>query len=758
MKHLLNNGTNNIEIRAVAEGIFRVRISKTNTFSETLLERYNLISEPDVMPESYMTGNTVTVGDFSATLDGDCFTFSGGCKEPFTISVPSIADNNGGFTLNIPLNKKEGLYGIGDVNRETINKRGLKATMWIKNVFSYGPCPYIMSSRGWGILINCTYLQEYDLGATDPDKIVIDAKGGPVDLYIFLADTMKETLSLYTTITGRPIMLPKAAYGVTQVCNEEYGAHELLNDCMMFRKSDIPCDIMGLEPSWMDKHYDFSVDKKWANENNRFYIPCWLPENSTGPFTFFYNLRKMGYKLSLWLCCDYDLLWEEEHTNLIESTPTYDGATIFDEHFGHNSLMDKFTKPGEPWFEHLKKFVDNGASAFKLDGANQINEHPDRLWAGKYLDDEVHNMYPLVYAKQMKEGFSEYTKGRRAMIYTPAFYAGMQKYAATWAGDTGGGADTLVSVLNLALSGNANSSCDMDTEHIEGIHYGFLMPWSQVLSWRSWSLPWFLGDEIEDVWRRYAKLRSSLFPYIYSTAHNATRTGIPIMRPLCLIFPEEDSTVTDATNMYMFGENFLVAAFDMNICLPKGKWRDMFTGRIYEGGESFTYEIPEGYGGGLFAKEGSVWVTQQPKPHIDSPIPSEYTINIYPGKDCDFTLVEDDGVTYGYLNGEVAETKVYVKNSTADGFSLILKQRTGGYTVDSDVEYDVVHMSENHYSNVRPLPDVTGFDVKVFVEKVPASAILNGKAIDTTYENGTLFFNIPKELHEADDVTVEIKY
>ena len=89
-------------------------------------------------------------------------------------------------------------------------------------------------------------------------------------------------------------------------------------------------------------------------------------------------------------------------------------------------------------------------------------------------------------------------------------------------------------------------------------------------------------------------------PYIYVTAHNASKTGIPIMRPPCPIFPEGKS-MTDVTNMYIFGENFLVAAFDMNICLPNGKWRDIFTGKIYEGGKNHTYEIPKRYGGGFFS-------------------------------------------------------------------------------------------------------------------------------------------------------------
>ncbi|MEG0767751.1 MAG: hypothetical protein RR482_08540, partial [Clostridia bacterium] len=98
-------------------------------------------------------------------------------------------------------------------------------------------------------------------------------------------------------------------------------------------------------------------------------------------------------------------------------------ATIADTHFQTGMLMDQITKPDEPWFEHLKKFVDNGASAFKLDGSNQIIEHKDRLYAGQYLDEEVHNVYPVLYGKQMMQGFSDYT-GRRALIYTCGIYAG----------------------------------------------------------------------------------------------------------------------------------------------------------------------------------------------------------------------------------------------------------------------------------------------------------------------------------------------
>lgn len=121
-----------------------------------------------------------------------------------------------------------------------------------------------------------------------------------------------------------------------------------MQNCLMFRREKIPCDIMGLEPGWMSKHYDFSVDKKW--DDTRFYRPYWMPENYSGSGTFFYNLRQMGYKLSLWLCCDYDLLWQEE--NECRERRAADGAMaadaeIVDEHLSGALYMDKLTNRAE---------------------------------------------------------------------------------------------------------------------------------------------------------------------------------------------------------------------------------------------------------------------------------------------------------------------------------------------------------------------------------------------------------------------------
>ena len=737
---ILANGK--IKIEVPQKGVFHVKTTTDGKFRESLLSKYNILHGQD-SPEIYdvkENGNITVINDgkYSLTLDKEknSIVFEGS-KRAITVDLGLLEE---GFTLDIPMSEHERLFGLGDESRETPMKRGRRAIMWQANVTSYGPIPFMVSSDGWGILVNCTYRHEFDLGAEDKDKIRIEAPKGWIDFYIFLADSMKETINLYTDISGKPLVLPKAAYGLTFVNNEEEGARDVLENCLMFRRDDIPCDVMGLEPGWMSEHYDYSVNKKWDPE--RFYIPYWLPENTNSNWTFFYNLKQMGFMLSCWLCCDYDLLWHEEGTGAEINTTLREaaGAQIMDDHFrGDAIIMDKITVPTEPWFEHLKKFVDNGVGAFKLDGAMQVMEHPDRIWAGKYLDDEVHNVYPVIYVKQMQQGFSDYT-GRRALIYTPSLYAGSQQYTASWAGDTGGGAGIVPFVMNMSFCGHVNASCDLNITEPTGIHFGFLMPWSQVLAWRNWHHPWFLGDELEDIFREYAKMRSSFFPYIYSTAHNAAKTGLGIVRPLPLMY-ENETKFDHVKNVYMFGDSMLVGVFDMHLTLPEGKWYDWFTGDVYDGDCEIDYNIPEGKGGALFIKEGSVFVTQAPKKYLMKKEKGNYTINIFAGKDCSFDFIEDDGITYDYKEGGYAVTPITVTDSKEDGFTLNIGKRT--VANGADIELD----------------ELTGFEVKIYASNGLSKVTLCGKEVAFSYDAETKIasFNIAKE-ERVENVSFNVKF
>ena len=680
------------------------------------------------------------------TLAGDTVTLRAGREVGVTIVRKPDC-----WRLVIPMREGERFFGAGDSTRKSFALRGQLIQMYIKNVVGYGPMPVVYSTDGWALVLNCTYRSIFDFGTKDPGVLTIDALGGDADFYLFRGDSLKDLLAKVTKVTGRPMILPKFAYGLTFVQNEQTDARSLLWDIRTLRDRDIPCDTMGLEPAWMSKHYDYSVSKEWNKA--LFPLPSWKPANNSNHFTFFYPMRKMGMQLSLWLCQNYDLLYEEEkEAPLSEPSNFPPEAEIVDRNLAAGTRIDTITRVGEPWFEHLKKFVDNGAAAFKLDGALQVVNHPDRLWAEKFTDDEVHNVYPVILAKQMANGFRDYT-GRRLLLYSSGAYVGTQKYAATWAGDTGGGDGTVVSLLNYAMCGHSNTACDIDVDPA-GLHYGFLLPWSQYFCWANWRYPWFLGEEIEDMVRFYAKLRSSLVPYIYTMAYKAYAEALPVLRPLPLMY-EGDERFDDVRNAYMLGDSLYVGVFDMDLKLPRGRWIDWFTGAVYEGGGSITYQPPEGKGGALFVKEGSILVTMVPQKYVLEKQP-DYIVGVWPSRteDCAFTLFEDDGFTYDYEQGLGCFTTIRTADTSAAGYTLVIEPRRGTYPGRPDNGHDI---TQNSIPKISPAPAEKDMTVELHGVK-PARILCGGTDVAFTYADGKAVFTAKTAGRGDRELRFEVKY
>ncbi len=682
-------------ISAVSPKLFRVQVSESGVFTDGALIRYGILKNDwptvNIANKSDKDGTVIATDAASLIirLDGS-WIFSGKDNLVLESAAAPMCSDSSGFDAAITLSNNEKIYGLGDVTRDRVEKRGFRTAMWVRNVASYVPIPYVMSSRGWGLFINTTFRHFVDVGHTDKKSLRFWGKNGGLDFYLFCGDNLPDLLNVYTDLAGKPRLLPMWAYGLTFVCNQQANAREMIDDCLSLRREGIPCDVIGLEPGWMSKNYDYSTEKDWHPE--RFYIPSWVrkPGDVSGgnDQTFMGAARRLGFKVSLWLCADYDLSFEEERQangkkvsseeKKIESRHEDDFEQ--DVHFGHGpTMMDKLTKPAEPWFEHLKKFVDDGASAFKMDGALQVNEHPDRKWGNGMDDEEMHNLYPALLNKQMHEGFRRHTH-RRSMTYSSGGYAGIQQWSATWAGDTGGGPKPLISMINHGLSGHVNTSCDMDVFTPAGIHFGFLQPWSQVCSWAYWRHPWLLGDKLLPIFKAYANLRYELLPYIYSTAHQAWRTGLPILRGMSLAFPKDPQS-DELVHQYMLGDAFLVAAFTNDIHLPEGRWVDYWTRKEYAGPLDLSYEIPEDRGGALFVRAGSIVPRYPVMDYVGQKKIDTVTLDVFtlgaPGTST-FELSEDDGVSYDYEKNHVAVTH-FLLEENGNGLTLTIPVREGGF-------------------------------------------------------------------------------
>lgn len=705
-----------LRVQMCTEDIARIRIARDGQFVDGGLSRYGFVrddwgpvdcqlSDSSRRAVLYTEHLHLTLHKTSGQLD-----FAGPDGRLLAERAPCWC-NEDGFGAQFDLEPGERFVGFGDQTRDRIEHRGHRARMWVRNVSSYIPIPFCMSSRGYGLFVNSTWQHYYDMGCSDQEWFGFAGPRGDLDYYVIHGPTYADILDRYTQITGRPCIPPLWSFGLWYICHTDADARAMLDECLRFRDRDIPCDVVGLEPGWMERNYDFSVDKRWHPE--RFSIPPYCPR---GPHNFMDAAHRMGFKVMLWLCCDYDLSHEEERHARPAAVPDAPasgaaaqmaGAFEVDEHLTGTRSMDAITRPEEPWFQHLSGFVDQGTELFKQDGANQVLEHPDRKWANGMDDQEMHNLYPLLYSKQMHQGFREHT-GRRATCFTAAGYAGLQKWTGTWSGDTGGGPKPLVSMLNLSMSGHSLMTCDMEVTTKEGIHFGFLQPWAQLNNWNYWRQPWYQGTEIEGTFARYARLRYELVPYLYSMAHVAHRTGMPMLRAMPLVCPD-DSEAYSTLTQYMLGDALLVSAFADRAYLPAGQWRDWWSGAIHEGPGWVDLAPPEWAGGGLFVKAGAVIPCMPCASHLNAEPWRHLIVRVVPGACGHQVLYEDDFTTYGYEDGQVCSTALDWTEEEGRG-TLTIGAPSGPREL---------------------LPDVRSFEVWLMSQTIPEEATVDGLAVGT---------------------------
>ena len=692
--HDISLGTGDVlRVQVVAPSIFRLRLDKNGWFDLSSMEKYRIVRHewPSVKTSIQKLKDTILFSTEAAVLEvskkDGAFILKNKKGQKLSSGRPMPDNRSGSFGVSMNLENKERIYGLGDANRDNIQRRGLATQIWAAYGPSYAPSPFAMSTAGYGIFVNSTWRHYWDIGKTVNDQMIVWGPAGDLDFYLIAGEGLPDVLSKYTDITGKPTMLPLKSYGLMYIEHYKVTEYDVLRTADKFRELQIPCDWLGLEPGWMATDYDRTTEKNWHPD--RFFMPFWGDLKGHKEETFIGALGRMGFDLELWMNCNYDISWEADRRALktsetkgseafaVESAPFELDPLNFDVR-GHTPwMMDSETKPGEAWFEHLKKFVDQGVAGFKQDPAFGINEHPDRFYSNGMTDEEMHNLYQTLLAQQYHEGYREYTGGKRSMGFVCAGYAGLQHWAPTWAGDSGGGVGPLISMLNQGLSGHMNVTCDMEVVTPAGIHFGFLQGWAQVNGWAKIRHPWRLEEKQKKMFIDYDRLRYQLMPYIYSTAFNGHLTGMPIMRAMPLHFPN-DRECENLTNQYMFGPFLLTAAFTNKLYLPDGQWIDYWTGKNFAGGRTIDYTIPNDRGGALFIKSGAILPQWPPVNYADEKIIREITLDIYPDGQSEFTLFEDDGGSYDYEKGDYAFTKIACSREE-NQITLQIDPRQGDY-------------------------------------------------------------------------------
>jgi alpha-glucosidase len=193
--------------------------------------------------------------------------------------------------------------------------------------------------------------------------------------------------------------------------------------------------------------------------------------------------------------------------------------------------------------------------------------------------------------------------------------------------------------------------------------------------------PWVDGPQHEAIRKRYIETRYQLLPYIYTSMEETSRTGVPLMRPLFLEFPDQPLVALNDEE-FMFGENLLVAPKvwpflgPYTVTLPAGEWYDFWTGAKTSGQ---TIQVNPGLQTlPVYVRGGSIIPEQPVVQDTDETPQGPLTLNVYPGPQCHGSLYADDGNTLAYQKGDTVRVN-FTCQASADHVDIDLSAPAGPY-------------------------------------------------------------------------------
>jgi alpha-glucosidase (family GH31 glycosyl hydrolase) len=191
-----------------------------------------------------------------------------------------------------------------------------------------------------------------------------------------------------------------------------------------------------------------------------------------------------------------------------------------------------------------------------------------------------------------------------------------------------------------------------DDMYARWVQFGTFQPIDRLHSNHSDRLPWQYATAAKTSAKKFLNLRENLVPYTYTLAQQANATGVPVVRPTYLEYPEEPQAYAAAGTEYFYGPDMLVAPVTTpgttattSVWFPPGRWTDYFTGQTYTGGT--TQSITTGLDSmPVFIKAGAIVPTRTNNVTNNDQNPlTEVTLNVSAGAAGSYTLYEDNGTT-----------------------------------------------------------------------------------------------------------------
>ena len=584
---------------------------------------------------------------------------------------------------SLMLDVGECVYGLGERFAPYV-KNGQSIDMWnadggTASEQTYKNIPFYMTNRGYGIFVEDTSDVSFEVASEKVERVQFSCEGETLVYDVIYGGTPKETLNLYTAMTGRPALLPAWSFGLwlstSFTTNYDEATASSFIDGMAER--DIPLSVFHFDCYWM-KGFN------WCDFD-------WDPDTFPDPEGMLKRYHDKGLHLCAWInpyIAQQSPLFEEGMKNGYLIKKTNGDVWQTDMWQAGMGIVDVTNPAARKWYcDYLRRLLKMGIDCLKTDFGERIPVKDIAYFDGS-SPLHMHNYYTFLYNQMVFETIKEVRGEGEAILFARSATAGCQQFPVHWGGDNSASyvsmAETLRAGLSMSHSGFGFWSHDISgfestapaDVYKRWVQFGVLSSHSRLHGSTSYRVPWMFDEESVDVVRKFVKIKCRLMPYLYGAMAEAHNVGTPMMRPMMLEFPDDPACDT-LDRQYMMGESLLVAPIfrkdgQVQYYLPDGKWTSLLDGEVVEGGHWQT-EIHDFMSLPLMVRPGTVL----PMGKCDSKPDYDYE----DGLELHVFQVEDGAsvtVTVPDLKGNVAATYTVTMK---DGKAEVVTDSTKPYTV-----------------------------------------------------------------------------
>jgi alpha-glucosidase len=705
-----------VRVTALRDDVLRVRAAKNGEFSEDA--SWAVLDGPRTSSVAVTAEKTgFSTKALRVSFDSEMrLTVSDLSGHVLQQEERPIQFHGASFRLYKTMAPDEHFFGLGD-KVGPLDRRNQAFTDWNTDYFGwqessdpiYKSIPFFLSwnqGRVLGVLFDNTWRSSFDFGKEFANAYSFGAPDGPADYYLLYGPSPKQVVENYAWLTGPTPIPPLWSLGYQQSRYSYYPEARVREIANRLRADKIPADAIYLDIDYQQNNRPFTVNRERFPTFEQMVKDLASQDLHVVVITDLHiaKLADAGY-------APYDSGLAGDH---FVKNP--DGSTYAGKVWPGDSVFPDFTQAQtRAWWGSLYKgFVDDGISGFWNDMnepavfgvpsktmpddiQHRIDEPGFAKRAASHL--EIHNVYGMENSRATYDGLRALQPDVRPFVLTRASYAGGQRYAATWTGDNSSTWNhlrlTTPMLENLGLSGFAMSGADVGG-FAGSPQPELLTKWLEIAAFQPIDRdhtaigtndqePWANGPEQEAIRRHYIEERYKLLPYLYTTAEEMSRTGLPIVRPLFLEFPDaaEDRHPIDldAPAEFLFGPDILVAPAPYpdeldkyEVQLPPGIWFDYWTGERVDRDAPVKSKDAEQGKGAASSPAGSSYMPVIIQPSVDllplyvrggsilpiAPLTQStteqpagpLTLRVYVGESCKGTLYLDDGKSYEFKEGK----------------------------------------------------------------------------------------------------------